>query len=377
MLLDPMAGEIGSGGGGASTTTAETDTTFSENDDLGSEGDQGASSASGDEGGAGDVDITGSPSPTPTGATAAATDWTSIRDAAKGFGFNVPGNFQDDASFLQHVLRQADQNRQADFYSRLGQQLAPHANQIQQFLGQQQGPKPVEGPKPWEAPEFDEKWLAMVDRDPQTGIFYSKPGANPVFAEKLNSYSQWKTNYDKNPAGVLNGMVEARAKAIAQETVREQFQVQQRESAVREIVQQNTPWLYQRDQQGNVVRDYNNQPMTTPVGARYLYHLQSVRNSGVTDPRTQDTFAKQLVQGELYASQQAAAAQQANQNPAARRQATNSPNINPLQTQPPTRRQINPGSTEPKITGKSLTDLLREELAAEGVTDEDIRSSMG
>ena len=319
-----------------------------------------------------------SPSPTPTPTTTQQQQWQSIRDVANSRGYQHAGQFQDDAAFLDHLLQQANQARQSDFYARLGQQMAPHASRIQQFLQQGQQPQQTQQaqPQPWEAPEFDEKWLNLVERDPATGIYVAKPGADPQFAAKVNAFATWKANYDRNPAAVLNGMVEARAKAIAAETVREQLAVQGREQTVRSIVAENSQWLYQRDQAGQPVRDYLGQPMLTPVGTRYMHHLQQIKGMGVTDPRHQDALAKQAVQAEHYAAQaQAQAARDGQGNPQSRA-ATNNPNINPIQTAPPTQRRNHPHDTPESVAGKSLNDMMREALNAEGVTDQDIYNSI-
>jgi hypothetical protein len=368
LLLDPSATELAGGGGGTSTQPAAT---------TGDAGVLGDTEISSTDNGLGDpnADHAGSGlGDTTQQAQQAKQEWQSIRDVARSRGFDVAGQFQDDGSFLEHLLSQAQQARQSDFHARLGQQLAPHAQRIQNFLTQQSQPKAPEGPKPWEAPEFDERWLNLVERDPSSGLFIAKQGADPQYATKLNAFTQWKQGYDRNPAAVLNGMVEARAKQIAADTVREQLAIQGREQTVQSIASHNSEWLYQRDQQGQPVRDYMGQPMLTPAGARYIHHLNAIQRMGVTDPRAQDTLAKQLVQGEHYAAQhqnsQVTTTTQTNR-------AFNQPSINPLQAQPPAQRRQNPHATEPKATGLSLSDMLRQALAEEGTTDQDIISSVG
>lgn len=366
LLLGPDAGPLGSVGGGASTPAPIADEP--DGDSFDDRGDVTTVSSADPVAGGESVDAT----PATPAVAVPATEWQSIRDAARASGFDVHASFQDDQSFLRHVLAQAATNKQADYYARLGQAMQPHAAEIQTFLQQRNQPAAPTAVNPWEAPEFNEQWLSMVDRDPNTGLFLSKPGADPQYAQKLNTFTQWKSQYDRNPAAMMNGMVESRAKAIAAETVREQLAIQQRDQSIQSIVSANAEWMYQKDQTGQYVRDFRGQAMPTPVGQRYMFHVQSLKSAGVTDPRMQDSMAKQLVQGEHYAAQYQSA------NPAApptqQRQATNQPNRNPLQTQAPLARRRNPAATEPSITGKSLSELLREELAAEGVTDADFNS---
>src|SRR5262249_15122584 len=141
--------------------------------------------------------------------------WQSIRDAAAQYGHVFGPDVQDDQAALVQLLQIARQNRQADYHAQLGRQLLPHADQIRDFLGQQrQAQQAPAAPRPWEAPEFDQRWLALVDRDQATGLYVAKPGVQHEIAAKLNRFVEWKTEFDRNPGAVLNGMVEERARAI-------------------------------------------------------------------------------------------------------------------------------------------------------------------
>jgi hypothetical protein len=285
---------------------------------------------------------------------------------ARNFGLDV-SQFNDDGSFFNHLLQQAGQNRQADYYAQLGRQLAPQAPAIQQFLAQQQAPPQAQGPQAWEAPEFDERWAALVDRDPVSGMFLPKPGAPPEIAQKVNAYVEWKKGFDLNPAKVLNGMVESRAAAIAQQAVQQQFAVHERNRSINEIATANASWLYQRDAAGRTVTNpVNGQRAVTPVGAAYLANLRVLQQSGVSDPRTQDQLAQQLTRAQFQGQQVPAAAQTFQTQ-----QATTQPNTNPLQAMSGLERANTPGATDPSQTGLSLTEMLRQNMAANGIKDSD------
>lgn len=294
--------------------------------------------------------------------------YTGIRQVAQQFGLDV-SQFADDGSFFNHLLQQAGQNRQADYYAQLGRQLAPHAQGIQGYFAQQQQQQAAPQAAPsWQAPEFDERWAALVERDPATGIYLPRPGAPPEVAAKVNAYVEWKKKFDLNPASVLNGMVESRASEIARQQVAEQFAVHNRNQAISEIASANTPWLYQRDAAGRqVTNPVTGQRAVTPVGAAYLSNLQVLQRSGVTDPRTQDQLAQQLTRAQFAqgGGQQTPAAQFQQQ------QATNAPNQNPLQALAGLERANTPGATEPSATGMGLSEMLRQAMAANGVTDND------
>ena len=97
----------------------------------------------------------------------------------------------DDTAALNLLLQRAQACRQQSMYEQLGRQLAPRAEELQRYLqGGQQMPQAapaVPARKPWEAPEFDRRWASLVDRDPNTGLFFSKPGTPP----RAVSFSDW------------------------------------------------------------------------------------------------------------------------------------------------------------------------------------------
>lgn len=313
----------------------------------------------------------------PVAAAAAATQWQSIREAAAAQGFRFDGTVTDDRTALNFLLAQAQRGQQENVYAQLGRQLAPQAQGIQQYLQQQTQPQAATPARqPWEAPEFDERWAALVTLNEATGLYTSNQGVSHEIAQKVNAFVEWKKGYDRNPTAVINGMVEARAKAVAAETFREQFAEQAQQQTVNAIVTENSSWMYQLDQGGQRMRDYQGQYIPTPVGAAYITQLQNVQRMGVTDPRQQDTLAKQLVRGQIAqaAQQQAWAAQQQAANPATAA-AVHQPNVNPLQAAPPASRQANPHATDPSEVGLSLAERMRRDLAASGTTDADIYAS--
>ena len=146
------------------------------------------------------------------------TEWTSIREAARQAGFDFGHGVDNDEAALNMLLQRAQASRQQSMYEQLGRQLAPQAERIQQFVRSQQQPAAAPARKPWEAPEFDERWGALVERDPATGLFFAKPGTPPEIAAKVNEFVEWKSKLDQNPAAVLNEMVKAQAQEIAQVT---------------------------------------------------------------------------------------------------------------------------------------------------------------
>lgn len=298
----------------------------------------------------------------------AAEQWQSIRDAAAAYGYQVPNGIADDRAMLMHLLQQAGANRQSDAYAQLGRQLAPKATEIQQYLAQQTQQQAAPSRQPWEAPEFDQRWAGLVEQDPATGLFYSKPGTPHEIAQKVNAYVEWKANFDKNPSAVMNQMVESRARDIARETFQEQFAAQSRQAEIGQIVQANSEWLYQKDQAGRPVVGYDGRYVPTPVGARYMHHVGEAQRMGVSNPRDLDALAKNLVRAEFAVQQQQAQQKAANPQTAA---AVAQPNLNPLQNVSIQQQRLNPAATEPSAEGMSLNDMIRQAMKENGVTDAD------
>lgn len=308
-------------------------------------------------------------------AAAAESEWESVRDAAAGLGYQFGQDVKDDRAALLHLVRQATLSRQSDYYAQLGRQLAPHADAIQGYLRQQQAPVQEDvSPRPWEAPEFDERWAALVERDPGTGLYVGRPGTPPGIVDKVNAFAEWQGKWQRDPVGVIRGAWQEDMKRQVAEQFKEQFAAAQRESQINQIVQANAPWLYQVGADGNRLTDpVTGQAMYTAVGAQYLQQLQALKSAGITDPATQDRLAQQLVQGQ-YAVQQLQAQQKAGSPQTQQAQAR--PNTNPLQALGAAERRRTAGATEPVAAGYSLTDMLRTALEADGVSDSDIFNSL-
>ncbi len=287
--------------------------------------------------------------------------WRSIRDAAQQYGYDL-SQYQDDSAALAHLVEAARRSKEANYYAQLGQAIAPHYQQLQAFMQQQSQPKQAERPA-WQPPEFDQRWLALVERDSATGVFLAKPGVNPAIADRVNEYVQWSDRFSQNPTQIIEPLVADRVKAEVQEAVRAQVAEMQRQQAVNQIVQRNSEWLYQHNG-GVPVRDPQGRPIPTPAGAAYIQAVESLARAGVSDPQMQDALARQIAIGAI-------ASQQTKQQPATPAAAQASPNVNPLQAIPASARQAVAGATEPVTTGRSLQELLRAELAAAGVTDAD------
>jgi len=241
---------------------------------------------------------------TPAGqaATPAAPSYASARDfAAKALGYKADV-YNDDESFLRAVVageqtlrRQLDEARQLAQYGHL-------------YLQQQQ-PKKADPDKPdplarYKAPEFNQQWLSMVEKDEQ-GNLRLRPGADPAILPKLHAYQNHQAEVVRqmtsDPAGYLKDLVENIAAEKAQSLFQEQFQKIQGDQYVNTFLKDNSGWLLQQDSQGRVVQNpATGQAMLTPAGGRFLHYMQEAEQLGIANPVAQERYAMNGLKAELY-----------------------------------------------------------------------------
>lgn len=379
LLLDPAADDLAGGGAtadGANTAPALDSTanvsrsdldaapSFRDGTDLGVDPAVDAGQAN-----------PGDPYTTPARSQAPAQAQTqTIRDAAAAYGLDL-SQYQDDGAAFAHLVNLANQNRQADYYAQLGRQIAPHYQGVTEYLKTQQAAPAATERASWQAPEFDERWMALVDKDPSTGMYVAKPGVNPVFAEKVQSYADhlegWTAQLARDPEAALSGLIEKIATGLYEQRHQQTQQVAQAQS----IVSQNESWLYQFDQAGRRMVGQDGRFVPSPAGARYYTHVMTLKNGGISDSKTLDTLAKQLLQADIYAAQGQGQPNQghpATPPPAA----FNRPNVNASQAVDRTRRPAPPATTTADTRGRSLLEMLRSQISENGITDEDVRQSL-
>lgn len=305
-----------------------------------------------------------------------ATDWESVVDVARNLGYDFGGReYRDDREFLRDVLTQATSNRQADYYAQLGRQLAPQYQQIQGYLQQQQAQaQQPQARQPWEAPEFNEQWLGLVDRDPNTGVFLAKPGVNPVIADKVNEFAKWRDNFTSNPIGAIRPFVEQNLPNLVQQQVQQQLAAYQTQQEVQGIIHQNSEWMYQHDANGQQVIGVGGRPVATPNGARYMQLVGELERSGMSSPSQIDRYAKQILMGELARNQVQQGQPAAPDAQAQNALASSRSQRNVLQALGAGQRQQTPGATEPEQQGLALRDRIRLAFDGAGYSEADFQN---
>jgi hypothetical protein len=305
-----------------------------------------------------------------------------IRGLVSGMGYQFGDDVTDDYGALVHLAQQAvraqqlaEMQRQGDVFAQLGRQLAPRAREIGQFLqGQQQPPQRAA----YEPPPFDERWARLLRVDEQSGRYVPQhPSVPQEIVDAANDYAEYTQNFLRNPVGLINQVIEASNKTMdtrIQEAVQagiRQYQVQQQ---VNTIAHQNAGWFYARDPQGQFMPDaVSGGWRVSPLGQQYLEAVRWAASAGVQDPVHRDEFARRALRAEIAQAQQATQQPMSNQAVAQARQERalpgSRPMMNPLQSLSREQRAETPGATEP-VPRKSFSDLMRENMAAEGITDQ-------
>lgn len=290
-----------------------------------------------------------------------------FRQTAQALGFDLSA-YPDDQSAINEVFAALSRANEGAFYTDLGRQVAPQAAAIQRALQQGQQPPAAPQRQPWEPPAFDERWLGMVDQD-ANGVYRAKLGVPPQIAQQVQVYSDWLRGFQRNPMQLLEPAIKHYAKLYAGEVATQAHQGFEQESASRQILTINSSWMYQRDAQGEALRDRTGRPVPTPEALAYKANVVRLERMGVKDVYELDQMAKEMTYGQLSAQQ----SRTAPPPPIPGRGPVRRPNVNPGQAIPPSRRAVNPHATQPQRTGPyDLRDAMRDELIAEGVTEEEM-----
>ena len=226
-----------------------------------------------------------------TAVAPAAPEWTSIRDYAKSQGVELP--YDDDAAAVNALLNAQRQAAQQNYYADVGRRIAPHANEVAEFIRNRQTQQAApQAPPAWQAPEYKPEWLNIVERDENTGRLRSKAGYDPAIAEKVEVYAQWRDKFLDNPEQIIGPLVDQRA----QQLVDAKFAEHAERSAADQIVAKNAGWMFAAGQDGNPVYTPQGQRQLTPEGIMYAQSADQLWRAGLKDVRQIDALARTQVE---------------------------------------------------------------------------------
>lgn len=262
-----------------------------------------------------------------------------VRDRAAALGLDVARQYPDDESFLRAVvaglregaayqlqLRQLVERLQggvggveaAGSGAARGQTQGQAQVQGQaqgqgqgQVQGQASGLEAIFGP----APEWNPAWnqLIVVGPDGRPSLV---AGADPSILPKFIAYQEYRSRVAdaliSQPEKVIGPLVERAAAEVARKQVEEYAAAQGAQAYVDKVIRENTSWLHQRDENGNVILGPSGLPLLTPEGKRFQELLFQAESLGIADMRAQERYAKDMMRSEylaaMYRQQQAAAA---------------------------------------------------------------------
>ncbi len=329
--------------------------------------------------------IPASPPPTPG-------EWQSIRDAAQGLGVDL-SSYDNDSEALRHLVdRTRDFDRQAALIQQYEGLLASQQQQTgEQFTGQlpagqqapgigvppgQQQQAPPQDPQFWQPPvQFDQRMMQLVQFDEQ-GNVTPGPGGNPLIAQQVQQFMNWRQGemekfWTDGPQKYMDPYLDHRFEGYQEQVrdlVRQEMGGYRAENSVQQFVGENQ-WVYQHDASNNLVRNtITGRPEYSVEGQRFIQYCNQAAQWGAPFEAQRD-FAVQQINAERVTSGQTSPQAQGDQQKATflRQSAGFQPNAQGMQ---PT-----PGASvpdQPLPEGMSVEDALRNNLAAEGITDKDI-----
>ncbi len=250
------------------------------------------------------------------------------------------------------------QRGQLEQLAAIGQQVQRERAEAERKAAAEAAKKPL-----FDLPKFDQNLAKFIQRNPATGELEAKPGAPPdalaQFTNFQDKYAQAQLNFFQNPEQYLEGLVERKAREIAEAQVQQHLGGYQDKLYADSFLAQNRDWIVGADGR------------FTPEGQAFAGHVQAMAALGVTDSRKQAHYAKMAVERDAAFAEiarlrgQQPAAPKA--DPKAAFLATAAGHVPPAPLVP-----ASPAGQPPLPAGASLAEQMRRDLAAAGITDHDI-----
>lgn len=255
----------------------------------------------------------------------------------------------------------------------------------------------------WKAPEYNESWMQQVTKD-AAGNLVPIPGASPDVVPKLQQYLAYQQEemrkFSQNPHAYMEGFIEQKAQTIAQKAIQEHFTQHEARQGASKFIEANKGWLYDIDQATGQPRQQlgidpqtgqqTAVPLLSPWGQRFKAHATEVHSQqqrrGYHDEAEIERLAfervsaefdrwqlQEVLAGRLKVGEQTPVAPAAPQKTP--QELANEKFLN--KNNPPGARQPGGGSTtpaEPEVTKQNFKDILRQQFAAAGITDQTLRN---
>ena len=301
--------------------------------------------------------------------------FTSIRDHVAGLGLrDVASQYQDDESFVAHLVQQYQAARQSAHLTPYAQRYLQHANDFEKFLvdRQQSQQAAPQKQKFWNPPEFNQGWSRFVTRDEQGNLaLVPGSGVSPDILPKVAAYDQYVRDFvhrfTHNPQEALTPLINEVVQPLLEQSLGDRLGVFQERAVARDFLAGNSQWLYQSSPQGGAVRDQQGRMVLSENGGLFADLVYEAEQMGL------DTVAKQ----QRYAARVLAAAGRYG-TPGGSQQQSPALSVNDQQKQaflhrPNPAGAIGLSNQTPQPSQSdmqsSLAERLRRDLAAGGVND--------
>lgn len=237
-------------------------------------------------------------------------EWSSIREAATGYGADL-SQFQDDQAALKHLVetsRAADEyRRQAEQQAELakyGREYLQNAGEFQQWRSAQQQAKPE--PDPYAIPQYNPLWDSQLTFDEATGEItpVAARGGTHKTVQDFLEFRQFQQDYARNPIKYIQPVVDRTATQKAQELVRQEIASYVSRQEAQSLVNNYADILYERDPTGQV-RFVNGQPMLSQDG-QYVQDLikRSEGWEALTPSQRQQQLVREVLELRRFSRQQ-------------------------------------------------------------------------
>lgn len=254
------------------------------------------------------------PASTPPGGGAAPApatpEYASVRETLTNYGLaELASQFQDDHGLLNYLAQAHRERAQLQQYAQYGQTYLQHAQQFEAWRRQQaeeQQRAQAQQNQWWKPPEYDPRWASQLTRDPATGEIKVIPGGDPTVLQKYLAWNEHQRSFQErfaqDPIKAIQPGLEQLIDQRAQALIQQQLTGYAQQSQAQALVQNHAAWIYQRDQQGNVLRGQGGQPLMNEWGQRYAMYVQQAEQMGLRGVQAQDRYAVGMVQRDYLAS---------------------------------------------------------------------------
>jgi hypothetical protein len=299
----------------------------------------------------------------------AAEEFQSIREVGDKYGLDL-SQYADDEAALKALAEQVQRGKQLeDFYRR----------QISERLSGEESKQATaaEAPKLWDPPEYSSSWLSQVTYDDEGGLVPNyKAGGTPETVAKFQRYLQYRQDQQErfwqDPFSYIKPFVQQQVEARAKELLDSEIQQYSNRQRAEGFVQQNSDWLFAKDSGGNRIM-VNGSPVLSQEGKAFQGYISKAEQLGLP-LESQEQYAMDMLGA--YRAQQAAANKPEETSAAIKNNflqsaAAHQPNEAATTNLTPAA-DGTPPAQNPNL---SLADMMRQNLKAAGITDEDMVGS--